>query len=480
MNAQEDGYRSMQVSLDHLLRHIAAYQIEGAFCQYMSETLGPIFMRGEERSALDAGLLLSPSQADRIMGLEVKSAVLVLYDSTTDGRTGPYWLTRIITKENQVFSDLFCIGFPLSPGCRTWVLDHEFSNVIREDGRFIYQYSQAGHHIENVIAACFWPKLTSLSDAATSLRTLHSSWVRQTSGHSGADDSSSSTEEDPDLDAGDPGVDNAASAPSIDTSGMGQQNVDFLAYDRDRTSTDLIAFLKAQLQDDDRCSYVIEDTKYAPLTGDFVICNKNGERVFVELKLGHCREVRQRPGQSADSVLIRHSATRGISDQAFFTYTNSRWTYLLTELSPRQGGLGSERIYIDDTQLPRRMLLVHRKDIPRHWWHKPGDSDLKLSGEVPRSCIVNLDSDFVGQIIRILGRAGNLFRLPVLEDFSRLTRAELAYSARGLADENSSVHNLLTRKPQAYSAAREIKKRRPDWVYQAEASLAFLHRCRTA
>lgn len=162
--------RRLQVSLDQLLRHTAAYLVEGDFCCHMREHFGPAFLRGQEKSRLD-GLLLLPDS--KIVGLEVKSLVQMVRDGDAEGKSGPFWYSKIHVEEGQKQSDVFCVGFPLLRGGPYWALDANLAKEMTALHTTFYQFSETGHRIDNVVPPRFWPMMRSLSDAVRDLKQVH-------------------------------------------------------------------------------------------------------------------------------------------------------------------------------------------------------------------------------------------------------------------------------------------------------------------
>jgi hypothetical protein len=109
-------------------------------------------------------------------------------------------------------------------------------------------------------------------------------------------------------------------------------------------------------------AYIIEDTRYSPLTCDFKIVNTNDmkEQYLVELKSSQCCELQAAPG--GDQFIIRHRQYHPLNyaqrRQPIFSPNSGRWAAILTV---------PEHWRPDRSSLPTRLLFIPHRDIPRSW-----------------------------------------------------------------------------------------------------------------
>lgn len=167
---RELTFRALQISVNGLLSWNACYKIEGDVCSSLATLLPLLYRRGDEKSPIDGGLVLT-IRGGKVIGIEVKSLASRLRHERQGGNSGSFWEFDVQIKENQIPCDLFCIGFPFlrQPG---WFAVHtdlrsRLTMIDVNAARFRNTLSEAGHQIDNVVPPHFWKYMTQLSDAAT-------------------------------------------------------------------------------------------------------------------------------------------------------------------------------------------------------------------------------------------------------------------------------------------------------------------------
>lgn len=255
---------------------------------------------------------------------------------------------------------------------------------------------------------------------------------------------------------------------------------ELLTNNDDQISTEFLECIRAGFNENPSLGYVIEDTKYAPLTSDFVIAHTSGRRVFVEMKHSKCDLAPCTTVESESTISISHAAAHNPWSAPIFTFTGSRWTYELSELSGH--GDQKDRLNFGGRQIPKYMLLMHReRDIPKNLWYQTPDQKHQVTGDVPRQCVIDFSKDFATQMACILDDAETRpFALPKLEDVFQLTTDELHFGVKGLRDDLVNDHNVSETGIWDAFAVQEMTRRHPHYVFQADASLEWLRRCRIA
>lgn len=240
-------------------------------------------------------------------------------------------------------------------------------------------------------------------------------------------------------------------------------------------SNDLIAFIGMKFESHGNTSYTIGEMKYAPVTADIAVQKQNEVRFFIEMKTRKCRVL----SNGREDVRVNHARGHTRDQPDTFSYTSGRWTYLLTELLKRDGA--TDRFMEGGKSYPRKMLLIHRDQIPGSWWYGTGNAQGEVTGLFPQDCVLDLQQDFVSQMIKLFDRSGQFNpELPALEDMDVVSTEKLLSTGRNLWHRSPKLQNSLSREQHTFSAHEEVRKRLPDYVHQSKASLALLRQCRIA
>lgn len=104
--------------------------------------------------------------------------------------------------------------------------------------------------------------------------------------------------------------------------------------------------------------YSIEDTRYAPLTCDFKITNRNNvtEQWLVELKSDqHCKLK-----SVSDRYILSHRQyhPKNTRKAPIFAADRGQWSWLMSVIG---------RFRPAKHELPKKFLFIHRDDVPQHW-----------------------------------------------------------------------------------------------------------------
>lgn len=217
----------------------------------------------------------------------------------------------------------------------------------------------------------------------------------------------------------------------------------------------------------DDSQYRIARPKYMPATADFRIWHKTRSRrdAFVELKLAACRTSASRDGMTKVSHDIRF--TDGCAH--YFALNNGRWTFIMSEIESRRG-----RITDGGIQVPRRILVLHRTQIPRPWSQENSTGKTgRMDGWVPDECIIHMNGDWVSKLHRLLdGFTDDEFSLPDLSELREASRSQVDECARGFRiTPEVSLDNDI-------SYVDISKNRYAGYVHQAKIAWEVLQQCR--
>lgn len=250
--------------------------------------------------------------------------------------------------------------------------------------------------------------------------------------------------------------------------------------------------LAKSFEADPRCPFSIDWTRYSPYCADFVLRNLQGAEIFVELKLNSCKiDNSQTAGLGLMNIQHHLKNTNDLPGHpSYFDYTGGRWTFLMTELLPASGQNSRQM------DLPRTMLLLHRSDIPDHWWREDVDKTVSLTCCVPKSKCIVVDDQIAWNMSKQLTAAGpGSFRLPPLEPLGDLlltapvdepslnpidnvmTKRVNDSRSDDEAEETVAI-TAATNEPTTHKKNNDLASDHwPDYIFQSSLSLLCARQC---
>lgn len=442
------------------LRNFTACLMERDTLKDHEIVLGPQFRPGDENAPLDGGY--DPSEGDatsKIVGVEVKTLVIHCRQYPhVASKSGSRWEGYIRCSEEQIKSDVLSIPFPLLRNAKSWraIIINPKSQKrygkwikvnLNNTWRLRFLESTAGTKIENVVPPPLWPSMIPARSAPSALREL---------AHGKHDQCSVKLDDGRQIIIDEPLNNRKHSVSSLENRQL-------------ETQKRLLKYLQKSLTAVPDAQFEAIESSFTPYNADFVFKHRSGALVLVEMKLGLCAVTEEKEEESV--VVVAHQgANPGKNQRPIFTHTSGRWSHMATSCGMRQicvPGIGS---------VPRYLLLFHRLETPPSWWYGTGDSHGVLEGEFDLSCLIDLAQSPGEKLSSLLHQdlARGRFQLPPLEHLGCLTQAQLD-SHHGLYSRAADFVRIPT--APEYTA---MNARRPNYVHQAQAALAWMQSCRDA